>query len=222
MKRSEINMWLLWATELLNKVNFVLPSFSRWRPEEWKQQDISVIRETMLGWDITDFGSNDFKRIGSVLFTIRNGRLGQAGVGTPYAEKVILVPDGGRLPLHFHETKTEDIINRGGGTLWLQLYNAGADNCVDKTTPVTIMCDGMKRVFEAGEIIEIPRGNSITLTPRIYHVLGAKDGDLVAGEVSSVNDDTTDNYFAEPVSRFAKIEEDVPARYPLCNEYWKL
>ena len=39
------------------------------------------------------------------------------------------------------------------------------------------------------------------------------------GEVSAVNDDTTDNYFAEPVARFADIVEDEPIYHPLCNEY---
>ena len=44
-------------------------------------------------------------------------------------------------------------------------------------------------------------------------------GDLVAGEVSKVNDDNTDNYFLEPTSRFAAIDEDEPVLHPLCNEY---
>lgn len=37
----------------------------------------------------------------------------------------------------------------------------------------------------------------------------------------AVNDDNTDNYFAEPTARFADIEEDEPVLYPLCNEYDK-
>ena len=37
-----------------------------------------------------------------------------------------------------------------------------------------------------------------------------------------VNDDMTDNYFAEPTARFADIEEDEPIVHPLCNEYEKL
>ena len=56
----------------------------------------------------------------------------------------------------------------------------------------------------------------------MYHIIAAKNGALIAGEVSSVNDDKTDNYFAEPVSRFADIEEDEAPLYPLCNEYDKL
>lgn len=64
-------------------------------------------------------------------------------------------------------------------------------------------------------------GNSISLKPHIAHIFGPKPGtgELVAGEVSKVNDDNTDNYFLEPTYRFAKIEEDEEILHPLCNEY---
>ena len=42
---------------------------------------------------------------------------------------------------------------------------------------------------------------------------------MVAGEVSSLNDDETDNYFIESVRRFPSVEEDEPPLYPLCTEY---
>ena len=78
--------------------------------------------------------------------------------------------------------------------------------------------------MKAGEELLITRGNSVRLTPFMYHLFGAQEGqgDLIVGEVSAVNDDNTDNYFAEPVSRFADIEEDEPICHPLCNEYDKL
>lgn len=222
MKRSEVNQLLENAKALLEDNGFRLPSFAYWGLDDWKNAKIDTIKKTMLGWDITDFGSGDYYKIGAVLFTIRNGKQGEGGLGTPYAEKIIVVPDGGRLPLHYHETKTEDIINRGGGTLWMKLYNAKEDNSVDYQSDVQVYCDGIKKTFKAGEEIEIGFGDSVTLTPRIYHVFGAKDGDLICGEVSSINDDNTDNYFAEPVSRFAKIEEDELILHPLCNEYDQL
>ena len=61
----------------------------------------------------------------------------------------------------------------------------------------------------------------ITIFPGIYHLLGAKEQDVLIGEVSGVNDDTKDNRFLQPVSRFASIEEDEPILYYLCNEYPK-
>jgi len=44
-------------------------------------------------------------------------------------------------------------------------------------------------------------------------------GDALVGEVSSVNDDRTDNYFLIPKGRFSTIEEDEPINHYLCNEY---
>lgn len=64
-------------------------------------------------------------------------------------------------------------------------------------------------------------GESITLTPRLYHMFYAVDGHGLIGEVSSVNDDATDNYFKEPLPRYPEIVEDeLPLRL-LCNEYPK-
>ena len=46
-------------------------------------------------------------------------------------------------------------------------------------------------------------------------------GDCIIGEVSKVNDDHTDNFFLDPIARFADIEEDEPPIHLLCNEYAK-
>ncbi len=226
MKRSKINESLLWAKTLLEKYRIKLPEFGYWRLQQWKanKDKINTIRKTMLGWDITDFGTNDFENTGCVLFTVRNGDQKNFKIGTPYAEKLIIMKDGQRLPTHFHYTKTEDIINRGGGILELKLYIAKEDYTVDYDLDVIVYFDGIKRVVKAGEPIEITPGNSVTLTPFIYHNFGAKKGagELIVGEVSSVNDDNTDNHFSEKLNRFAEIEEDETALHPLCNEYNKL
>lgn len=83
--------------------------------------------------------------------------------------------------------------------------------------------DGIKCNAKTGEPVYITTGNSVRLDPFVNHSFGAKKGDgpLICGEVSKINDDHTDNYFVEPTSRFADIEEDEPALYPLCNEYDK-
>jgi D-lyxose ketol-isomerase len=92
---------------------------------------------------------------------------------------------------------------------------------VDKQSKVQVDMDGVNYIFDAGEEIDIYPGNSITLRPYVYHLFWAKSGcgDLVCGEVSSINDDNTDNFNAEEVSRFSKVEEDEPILHPLCNEY---
>ena len=219
MKRSEINSHFERTVRMLDSISFRLPRFAYWTYDEWQNAQIQTIRDTMRGWDITDFGTGRFDSVGAVLFTLRNGL--PDGGGTPYAEKIICLKDGQRLPCHYHVTKTEDIINRGGGVMWIKLYNAAADGGIDESGEVAYRSDGIARTAKAGEVIRIETGNSITLTPYLHHTFGA-EGDLVVGEVSSINDDKTDNYFAEKTERFAEIEEDEPPRAPLCNEYERL
>jgi D-lyxose isomerase len=42
---------------------------------------------------------------------------------------------------------------------------------------------------------------------------------VLVGEVSTVNDDSTDNRFFEPVGRFPEIIEDVAPRHLLVGDY---
>jgi D-lyxose ketol-isomerase len=46
-------------------------------------------------------------------------------------------------------------------------------------------------------------------------------GKVLVGEVSMVNDDTSDNCFLEPVGRFPVINEDVPPLHLLVSDYQK-
>lgn len=223
MKRSEINEAINWAKLLLRKHKVALPPFAYWSLQDWKDKENTTknIISTMLGWDVTDFGAGDFHSFGAVLFTARNGLMNNDNIGTPYAEKFILLREGQRLPLHHHRSKTEDIINRCGGILAIKLYNSLDNGHVDYETFVKVDIDGVEHTFEPGQVVEIELGASITLRPYIYHVFWAKEGsgDLICGEVSSVNDDQTDNYNAEEISRFTTILEDEEVIYPLCNEY---
>jgi D-lyxose ketol-isomerase len=225
MKRSEINSAIRTALAVVERHQFYLPPFAYWSAEKWREADPACerVRLNSLGWDITDFGSGHFDEFGAVLFTLRNGNYQQPGEGTPYAEKAIILKPGQRLPLHFHWSKTEDIINRGGGILALELYNCLPGDRVDSVSPVHVFCDGRERTVSAGEIFDLAPGESITLTPKLFHRFWAKKeaGTLICGEVSTVNDDRTDNFFAEPISRFADIEEDEPPAYLLSNEYGK-
>lgn len=226
MKRSEINNAISWAKELLEKQKIKLPPFGYWTLEDWKEQGdkTNVIREVMLGWDITDYGEGRFDEFGAVLFTLRNGSLNDSKLGTPYAEKLIILKEGQRLPNHYHASKTEDIINRGGGVMAIKLYNSLDDGKVDFNSDVVVEMDGIKHIYKAGEEVHLHPGESITLRPYIYHLFWAKEamGDLVLGEVSSINDDNTDNYNADEISRFAEVDEDEAIEHPLCNEYKKV
>lgn len=226
MKRSEINKAIKWAKDLLKEYKINLPVFADWSLQDWKDNKDKVdgIRKTMLGWDVTDYGLDDYKNVGGVLFTVRNGDLNDKSIGVPYAEKYILLEDGQGLPTHFHYTKTEDIINRAGGILALKLYNAKEDESIDYETDVEVYMDGIKHIVKAGDTVTVPVGSSISLTPYMYHTFWALEGkgDLVVGEVSSVNDDNIDNRFNPVLPRFGDITEDESAVYPLCNEYDQL
>ena len=225
MKRSEINSAIKWAEELCATHHITLPDFARYAPDKeiFSHPSRINLKKTMLGWDVSDFGSGDFETVGAVLFTVRNGSVHEKNVGTPYAEKYIFLKDGKEqeIPLHYHIEKTEDIINRAGGVFCCQLAVQDENGKPDFTKPVRVLRDGEYYDAVPGEIIEIPTGNSITLEPGVFHRFFAKTGcgDLLIGEVSKINDDNTDNVFANPSERFCAVEEDEPSYRLLVNEY---
>ncbi len=225
MKRSEIQQAITWAKDFLKKNGFALPMFAEWTTEKWKARrgEAETIIRTMRGWDVTTFGHDDFTRMGAVLFTLRNG-LPDGSCGCPYAEKLILMKEGQVLPNHYHLQKTEDIINRAGGILVIRVFNSQPDGSVDREGDVRILTDGIESTVPAGTDVEIRPGNSMTIYPGLYHLFTAKPGcgDLIVGEVSSINDDRTDNYFEIPRPRFIPVEEDTETLVLLCNEYEKL
>lgn len=115
MKRSEINKIIKEMEALLKEHGFKLPPFADWTPKDWqsKGHEYDEIRDTMLGWDITDFGSGDFNRTGFGLFTLRNGSRNNPKYKKVYAEKILFLRDDMMAPMHFHWYKSEDIINTG-------------------------------------------------------------------------------------------------------------
>ena len=222
MKRSEIDQRIAQAKQFFGRHSFRLPPFAYWTPAEWQRKgpEADEIRHNKLGWDLTDFGSGDFLKMGLLLFTIRNGNLKDPANVKNYAEKIMLVEEGQVTPFHFHWQKTEDIINRGGGNLVIELFQSDAQDNFTREE-ISVRCDGVQRRVSAGGKVVLTPGESITLTPRLYHKFygEAGAGRVLVGEVSSVNDDATDNRFKDPIGRFPKIEEDGAALHCLCNEY---
>jgi len=223
MKRSEINQIIVEAKEFLKDHQFYLPPWAYWSLSDWKKnrETVSEVINNMLGWDITDFGSGNFHKRGLFLFTLRNGKLNVDK--KPYAEKIMIVEENQETPLHFHWTKMEDIINRGGGNLVIELYNATPDDLLDETTPVRLKTDGVERIIEPGGQVILQPGESICFEQRIYHRFYGEPGKgkVLVGEVSAVNDDTTDNCFYETVGRFPEIEEDEEPIHLLVSDYEK-
>ncbi|MDP3896745.1 MAG: D-lyxose/D-mannose family sugar isomerase [Mesorhizobium sp.] len=223
MKRSEINRILLDADAFIRSFGYILPPFAYWTPGEMRdrQADIAGIAQARLGWDITDYGKGEFRRFGLFLFTVRNGDAADLakGRGMLYAEKIMISRRDQVAPMHRHDVKAEDIINRGGGTLALKLFMSDRDGAIDRDASVRVPCDGMMRTVEAGGILRLAPGESVTLLPGVWHAFWAEHQDVLIGEVSTVNDDVADNVFAEPISRFADVEEDEPPVHLLVSDY---
>ncbi|MBP1578158.1 MAG: D-lyxose/D-mannose family sugar isomerase [Oscillospiraceae bacterium] len=224
MKRSEINRALKEMESMLQKHCFYLPEFCHFTPEEWKTlgHEYDEIRDNMLGWDITDYGLGKFDEVGFSLITLRNGNLAKSALyPKTYAEKLLYLKEGQYSPNHFHWNKMEDIINRGGGTLLIRVYNSFPDESIDKESEVTVYIDGCVRHVAAGTQVVLTPGMSISIQPRLYHDFEVLPGSgaVLIGEVSQVNDDTCDNRFEPPVGRFPAIEEDEAPYRLLCNEY---
>ena len=64
-----------------------------------------------------------------------------------------------------------------------------------------------------------PREIIIPHNPAITREIDVQVGDVLIGEVSTVNNDLTDNVFAEPIGRFADIDEDEPPVHLLVADY---
>ena len=221
MKRSEINRNIEYARRVWAEHGWHLPPFASYAPGDWagREEEKRQLAARMLGWDLTDFGSGDFYHTGLLLFTLRNGRLD----GTdeqPYAEKLMLVRENQVTPCHFHWSKMEDIINRGGGVLCVELHESEPDESLSQRD-VRVMIDGSFHTYPAGTVVRIHPGSSITMHRGLYHAFWgeAGQGDVVVGEVSKVNDDTRDNRFLLPTGRFPAIEEAEAPIALLCSEY---
>ena len=224
MKRSELNSIIEDTIKFMEDRGLPLPPFAYWGVPEWKAagKENEEIVENMLGWDITDFGSGDFEKIGLTIFTFRNGNFYKKDkYPKPYAEKLLLVGDGQILPYHYHWSKMEDIINRGGGNILIRVYNSLPDEEIDKEGDVTVHIDGEVQVVPAGTQVKLEPGMSITIMQGMYHDFEVEPGTgpVLIGEVSQCNDDNIDNRFNPPAGRFPEIEEDEPPYRLLCNEY---
>ncbi|MBT8456187.1 MAG: D-lyxose/D-mannose family sugar isomerase [Alphaproteobacteria bacterium] len=222
MKRSRINTIMAAADDMIRAHGFVLPPFAYWSPDEFRARtDASRIVAARMGWDITDYGQGDFDALGLFLFTLRNGDLAdlQRGGGMCYAEKLLISRQDRISPMHTHVIKAEDIINRGGATLAIELFGSDDAGNFAKDRGGLVRCDGIERTFSPGEVLKLAPGESVTLMPGDWHAFWGDGGDVLIGEVSTVNDDLTDNIFREEIGRFAQVEEDEAPTHLLVSDY---
>lgn len=223
MKRSEINRLISEAASLFAKAGFKLPPFAYWTPEHWQNvgPEADEIRCNGLGWDVTDYGLGEFAKTGLLLFTIRNGNYTRKDIYPKgYAEKIMIVKENQVTPWHYHWSKREDIINRGGGDLVIEIYLSDDQNRLSDTS-FSVSVDGIRRDISPGNKVVLTPGESICLEPYVYHTFYGRPGTgtVIVGEVSDVNDDASDNCFLEKIGRFPEIVEDEAPNHYLCTEY---
>lgn len=222
MKRSEINRRIQEGMAFFAAQGFMLPPFAFFQRGDWlaHRGALQEIFDLDLGWDVTSFGSDDFARTGLLLLTLRNGKLNCSQYPKPYAEKIMMVLEGQVTPCHFHWSKREDIINRGGGNLVLEVWQANEEQqLTDESFEMHV--DGARGRFGPGERLVLEPGQSVCFEPYVAHrFYGEKgSGPVMVGEVSTVNDDANDNCFLDGQPRFDGIEEDEPIAYYLASDY---
>jgi len=180
-----------------------------------------MIKARGLGWDVTDYGQGKFDALGLCLFTVRNGLITdlKRGIGMLYAEKIMISRHRQISPMHKHFLKAEDIINRGGGKLVLQLFASAKDGGIDRNSDVEVPVDGRLKKLAAGALLKLDPGESVTLLPGVWHAFWGENGDVLIGEVSTVNDDHHDNEFESEIGRFANVEEDEAPMHLLVSDY---
>ena len=226
LKRSQVNKTVNIAKKVFADLGLRLPPFAFMTPADWQHagHEYDEIRDCNLGWDVTDFGMNDFAHYGRCLFTLRNGKNNQA-YPKSYAEKFILDPEGQCAPPHFHKIKREDIINRGIGTIVIYLASTTPEGKEDDR-PLSIAIDGIRRTIPSHTKVVLKPGESIHLEPGVIHSFWGEGGYLIdgvhytaSGEVSFACNDFNDNFFLNGAPRFPGIEEDVAPEIILCQEY---
>ena len=222
MKRSEINRIIADGMAFFEECGFVLPPFAFFGRDDWGRSCSSAqeIFDLALGWDVTSFGTGDFVNTGLLLFTLRNGGLDSEQYPKPYAEKIMMVLEGQVTPCHFHWSKREDIINRSGGNLVLEVWQANQKNELTEE-PFEMSVDGFVRSFAPGDHLVLAPGESVCFDPYVAHRFygEAGKGPVMVGEVSMVNDDANDNCFVDHQPRFDAIEEDEPIGFFLASDY---
>jgi len=222
MKRSEINAAIARAENDFRTAGFALPGFASWSLERWREAAVAELAATGHGWDVTDFAEGKFAQRGLLLFTLRNGRPEGGSANRPYAEKIMISRQDQLTPMHRHASKIEDIINRAAinstARLAIKLFDSEADGTLARGRKVLAHLDGVTREVDPGSVIYLHSGESITLFPGTFHTFWGDGGDVIVGEVSSVNDDNNDNFFAEPLARFASIVENEAIYRPLVTD----
>jgi D-lyxose ketol-isomerase len=222
MRRSFIDSRIEAMLALCDRHQFKLPPFALWGEAQYRSRAEAARRigRTGLGWSVVEFSPGAYRSRGLTLFTARMGdwRGLAAGAGRLYGEKALMVEDGQVTPHHFHIIKTEDILNRGGARLVVELFKVDSQGARLGET-FQVVKDAETLELRPNARVSLEPGESITLEPFVAHAFWAEGGAVLAGEVSLANDETTDNYFLPPLGALPPIEEDTPMRYVTVRDH---
>ncbi|HEY1943844.1 MAG TPA: D-lyxose/D-mannose family sugar isomerase [Roseiarcus sp.] len=225
MKRSFIDARIEAMAALCERHGVRLPPFAGWSEDNYRAAPEAArrIAQAGLGWNIVEFRPGAFAAEGLGVFTLRMGDWRQlaSGRGRLYAEKALMAEDGQRTPHHYHIVKTEDIVNRGGARFVVELFKVDRAGAPLKER-FRVLKDVETLELNPGDRVVLEPGESVTLEPFVAHAFWAEGGAVLAGEVSLVNDDASDNYFQPPLPPAAPIEEDAPRRYVTVRDYERL
>ena len=80
--------------------------------------------------------------------------------------------------------------------------------------------NGSEFTAASGQPFTLEAGERVTLIPGVYHAFwGDSEAGCIIGEVSTANDDASDNIFVDVrIGRFPSVEEDEPALVRLVGE----
>ena len=82
--------------------------------------------------------------------------------------------------------------------------------------------DGVVRTMPAGGLLKLDPGESVTLVPGVWHAFWGEGGDVLIGEVSTVNDDLTDNIFVDRSAASLKSKRTRRRLHLLVSDYDRL
>jgi D-lyxose ketol-isomerase len=235
MKRSEINAAIARAIDNAKKYGVALPKWADWHPLQFGA-DCDGIRHQRLGWKAVDFGLDKFNECGLVVLSLTAPLVDEYGeplttaqrVGaydypvTGFSRKYLFVQAGQTEPHHFHrQKKRKEVKVIAGSSVRFELAWADSDTELSSTREVVVQVDGMSHHLPANGSIVVNPGETITLPGDLSHIISVPAGgpDTIMEEISTANNDRSDNIFPFMTPTSQPVIEDQEARYQLLDEH---
>ena len=236
INRSVVNRLIGEAMELMKKSGYPVPAWFYWTKEDWDKatDEYAEIPATIMGWDITDFGSGDFWNEGLLCFNISNGSKADPKYPKVFSIRICFLIKGQVSSPHWHKSKMEELINFTDTAFGTHVWNVNQNGQRDRYNDVEVEVSGRRFKVKPGDFVELKPFESYTMYPGVIHGPGEdyvpanlpEEAHHISGyviEIASVIDDLNDNLYLDEDHRWAvNIVEDEPAKYYLVQEYPEL